>query len=155
MFPQLKVVITPSGKRMYTRLGRDQFVTEMAQSPFSTSRARLIDGRAIIMLRDSMVRDFKNAGLGFTPADAYAFSSWSGYLDPEDPTSGWAQAHEAGAKTVRLHTSGHASPSDLSRFAAAVSPRALVPVHGIAWDDPAIALPPIRRLRDGEAWQLP
>jgi len=154
-FPELKVVITPGGKRLYARQGREAFVTEMATSPFATSRARLVKDRAIIMLRDSMVGDFNRAGLGFTPADAYAFSSWSGYLDPDDANAGWAQAQAAGAKTVRLHTSGHASPADLSRFAAAIAPKALVPVHGTAWDETAITLPPVRRLADGEAWKLP
>ena len=154
-FPELKVVITPGGKRLYGRQGREKFVDEMATSPFATSRARLVKDRAIIMLRDSMLRDFDRAGLGFTSADAYAFSSWSGYLDPEDANSGWAQARVAGAKTVKLHTSGHASPADLARFAAAIAPKALVPVHGIAWDTPAISLPPVRRLSDGEVWTLP
>ena len=92
---------------------------------------------------------------GFTPDDAYAFSSWSGYLDPDDANSGWARAQAAGARAVKLHTSGHASPADLARFAAAIAPRALVPVHGIAWEKPAISLPPVRRLADGEAWTLP
>lgn len=154
-FPELKVVITPGGKRLYARQGREAFVTEMATSPFATSRARLVNDRAIIMLRDSMVRDFDRAGLGFTSEDAYAFSNWSGYLDPDDANSGWAHAQAAGAKTVKLHTSGHASPSDLSRFAAAIAPKALVPVHGIAWDEPTIPLPPFRRLADGEPWALP
>lgn len=153
-FPELKVVITPGGKRLYARQGRDAFVKEMATSPFATARSHLIKDRAIIMLRDSMVRDFNLSGLGFTPDDAYAFSNWSGYLDPADQNSGWAQAQAAGAKTMKLHTSGHASPADLARFAAAIAPKALVPVHGIAWDTVTIPLPPVRRLSDGEAWRL-
>lgn len=118
----------------------------------STSRRRLAEDRAIIILRDSMVRDFDRAGLGFTPNDAYAFSNWSGYLDPQDANSGWAQAEAAGAKTVKLHTLGHASPIDLARFAAAIAPKALVPVHGLSWDAPGIDLPLIKRLADGERW---
>ncbi len=154
-FHELKVVITPGGKRLYGRQGRDDYVAEMATSPFATSRARLANNRAIIMLRDSMVRDFERGGIGFTPDDAYAFSNWSGYLDPEDTNSGWTRAQAAGAKTLKLHTSGHASPADLARFAAAIAPKALVPVHGIAWDNPQIPLPPVRRLADGEPWDLP
>jgi ribonuclease J len=87
--------------------------------------------------------------------DAYAFSNWSDYLDPEDPGSGRAQAKVAGARTVRLHTSGHASPLALAAFAEAIAPKTLVPVHGVAWDDPGIALPPVTRLTDGEAWTMP
>lgn len=154
-FPDLKVIITPGGKRLYARQGRDSFVADMATRPFATSRARLAKDRAIVMLRDSMVRDFERGGIGFTADDAYVFSNWSGYIDPDDLNSGWAKARAAGAKTLKLHTSGHASPSDLARFAAAISPKALVPVHGVAWDNPIIPLPPVRRLTDGEPWILP
>ncbi|RYD64484.1 MAG: MBL fold metallo-hydrolase [Verrucomicrobiaceae bacterium] len=154
-FPELMVVITPGGKRLYERQGRDAFVTEMATSSFATSRSRLVGARAFVMTRDSMLNDFDAAGLGFTSADAYAFSNWSGYLDPQDPNSGWARAHAAGSKTLKLHTSGHASPTDLLRFAEAMKPRALVPVHGVAWDDPGIPFEAIRRLSDGETWRIP
>lgn len=97
-----------------------------------------------------MLRDFARGGLGFTADDTYVFSNWSGYLDGNDPASGWAQAKAVRAATVRLHTSGHAGPADLARFAAAIAPRMLVPVHGLGWDDPGIVLPPVRRLADGE-----
>lgn len=153
-FPELKVVITPGGKRLYARQGRRDFVTQVAESGFATSRAKLAKDRAIIMLRDSMVADFERGGLGFTSEDAYAFSNWAGYLDTENPESGWARASRAGAKALKLHTSGHASPSDLARFAASIAPRALVPVHGLAWDDPGVELPPVKRLADGERWML-
>lgn len=93
-------------------------------------------------------------GLAMTADDAYVFSAWSGYLAPDDPQTAWAQAIAAGASTRLIHTSGHASPADLARFAAAVAPRAVVPVHGLAWDAPGIALPPIRRLADGERWSI-
>lgn len=154
-FPELKVVITPGGQRLYRRQGRQDFVDTMARSPWGTSRARLASDHAIIMLRDSMTNDFERGGLGFTAGDAYVFSNWSGYLKPDDPQSAWARAEGAGARTVKLHTSGHASPADLTRFAEAISPAWLVPVHGVAWDDPGIRLPPVKRLADGEAWILP
>ncbi|WP_236575142.1 MBL fold metallo-hydrolase [Sphingobium sp. S6] len=154
-FDLLQVVITPCGKRMYERQGREDFVTRMATGGAGTSRRKLSDGRAIIMLRDSMVADFAKDGLGFSADDAYAFSNWSGYLDTADPRSGWAQAERAGARTVRLHTSGHASPEALAAFAAAMAPKTVLPVHGTAWDDPGIPLPPVTRLADGEAWTIP
>lgn len=82
---------TEAAPRM-ARQGRDAFVIKLATSSFATSRERLAENPAIFMLRDSMLRDFASDGLGFTPDDAYAFSSWSGYLDPEDANSAWAQA---------------------------------------------------------------
>ncbi len=154
-FPELKVVITRSAKWLYAQKGRSDWAEGMANDRHvSTSRKRLAEDRAIIMLRDSMLDEFERGGLGFTPSDAYVFSSWNGYLDRENPVTGWARAVAAGARTKQLHTSGHASPADLSRFAAAVAPKALVPVHGLSWDDPGITLPPVRRLADGAQWQL-
>lgn len=154
-FPHLRVLITPGGKRLYARQGRQDWADGVASSPMATSRRRLAKGRAIIMCRNSMLRDFAKDGLGFTAEDAYAFSNWNGYLDPTDPHSGWAQAAAAGATTVKLHTSGHASPADLSRFAIAIAPKVMIGVHGLNWRAPAVALPPVRSLEDGEAWEVP
>lgn len=154
-FPEIRVLITPGGKRLYGRQGRDSFVSEMATSPFATSRSRLVGDRAIIMTRDSMLDDFERAGLRFTSEDAYVFSNWSGYLDVEDPKSGWARAQKGGAKTLKLHTSGHAAPADLLRFAQAMNPKAIVPVHGVSWDDPGLPFNAVRRLADGERWLIP
>lgn len=154
-FPALEVVITPSGQRMYERQGRVDFVTRMARSGKGTSRRRLSEGRSIIMLRDSMVPDFEKGGLHFSRDDAYVFSNWSGYLDPDDDRTAWARAVSAGATTSKLHTSGHASPAALSKFAKAISPKTPIPVHGVEWDQPNIDLPPITRLGDGEVWHLP
>lgn len=154
-FDSLKVVITPSGSRMYKRQGRDEFVTRMAKCGAGTSRRRLGSERSIIMLRDSMLKDFASDGLGFASDDAYVFSNWSGYLDPADPRTGWAMAEAAGATTVKLHTSGHASPAALSAFASAMAPKTVIPVHGVEWEDPDIDLPPLTRLKDGETWTVP
>lgn len=154
-FDHLKVLITPGGKRLYERQNRGDFITRMATGGSGTSRARLANDRAIIMLRDVMLRDFQAGGLGFCSDDAYVFSNWSGYLDVDDPQTGWARAAAAGAQTHRLHTSGHASAAALSAFAAAISPTWLIPVHGTQWDSPGIALPPVQRLIDGEPWDVP
>lgn len=150
-FPGLAVLVTPVGQRLYARHGRAAWVDAIARGGYATSRRRVAVGQpAIILTRDTMLRDFAHAGLGFDKHDAYVFSNWRGYLEEDDPKSGWAQALSAGVSVRHLHTSGHASPRDLARFAAAIRPRVLVPVHGLAWDHPGIALPPIRRLADGE-----
>ena len=107
------------------------------------------------MLRDPMLDDFERGGLGFTPDDTCVFSNWLGYLRPDDPRTAWFRAQALGARVEHIHTSGHASPAEISRFALAIAPRAVVPVHGLAWDDPQIELPPVRRLGDGEPWEIP
>lgn len=154
-FPDLRVLITGAGKRLYARQGRSDWVDAQARQPYATSRRRLAGRRAIVMIRDSMLGEFARGGLGFTHRDAYVFSNWKGYLDESSDSTGWACAQAARARTMHLHTSGHASPADISRFAVAVAPQAVVPVHGLSWDVPGVTMPPIKRLADGEAWVIP
>ena len=75
---------------------------------------------------------------------------WRGYLDGEDgkTIAAWFAAGGAGAR--HLHTSGHASPTDLRKFAQAVRAGCIVPIHGAAWDTHAEGFSAVRRLRDGE-----
>ncbi len=60
----------------------------------------------------------------------------------------------AGAEIVYIHTSGHASPSDLREFAAAVRPKMVVPVHGAKWDEESHGFGMVRRLADGETMEI-
>lgn len=153
-FDSLSVVITPRLRRFYQGQGRQDFVDRMAKTGPGTSRRTLAGGRAIIMHRDALGRDYLAGGLGFRDSDAYVFSNWSGYLDAAKPDSGWAQASAAGARVMKVHSSGHAGATRLAAFAAAMAPRWVVPVHGIHWDNPGIGLPPVRRLADGERWMI-
>ncbi|WP_066542502.1 MBL fold metallo-hydrolase [Sphingomonas sp. CCH18-B1] len=153
-FPELKVIITPKMKWLYQRMGRAGFV-EVIRRGCATSRQRVAARPAIVMARKSLVMDYEDrASLPMTGADCFVHSSWRGYLDASDAASGWAVAARAGARRELVHTSGHASAADLSRFARAIDPRVLVPVHGVEWDAPGIALPPVQRLRDGERWTI-
>ena len=51
-----------------------------------------------------------------------------------------------------LHTSGHASVADLKRFAAALAPRALVPVHSFETSRFGDFFDNVVQRDDGEWW---
>ena len=62
------------------------------------------------------------------------YSQWMGYLDEENWTSYGASETAAFQNNPKVnflyaHTSGHAVLEDLKRFAAAMNPRKLVPIH--------------------------
>ena len=62
-------------------------------------------------------------GAGFT------YSMWEGYLKERGSLRvlKWLERHGIPRRTI--HTSGHASVADLKRFAVALAPRTLVPIH--------------------------
>jgi ribonuclease J len=86
--------------------------------------------------------------------DAWSWSLWRGYLGNDNgcKVESWFDDHQCPA--THIHSSGHASPTDLRRFAQRIAPKALIPVHGQAWDGEASGFSSIRRLADGEPWDL-
>jgi ribonuclease J len=75
---------------------------------------------------------------------------WRGYLENDDGKRVRAWFDGAGSRAEHIHTSGHASSADLRSFAAAMNPKAFVPIHGVKWDQDNDGFPAVRRLRDGE-----
>ena len=154
----LKVVVTGKIARMYdnpARLDNEAFVEKCASSGNAFSAAKLAGGNQdVIMLRPSLWTDFERKGVTLNPDDAWVFSMWAGYLQENDYPDLRRRFEEAGATIQQIHTSGHAAPDDLVRFAQAVAPKCLVPIHGEAWDRCLHRFDNVRRLNDGEQFEV-
>lgn len=150
----VKVVITSALSRMYRRTDRDDLVARMARNGIPARALADTPGKWISMIRPSMIRDLDRAGVEPTQHDAWSYSMWKGYLAKEDGQRLQSWFDAGGAKARHIHTSGHASPADLRAFAAALAPKMMVPIHGVAWDDDTDGFPPIRRLADGEELRI-
>ena len=82
------------------------------------------------------------------------FSMWDGYLSKPEYLRVKERFDSAGARFEQIHASGHATPAELERFASAIQPRNLVPIHGDAWDQHLDRFAQVRRLADGEAIEI-
>lgn len=152
---QLKVVMTAGLRRRYRGPEGDAFADRMASHGMSAATLEFAAEPLVVMTRASLIRDFARKGVTPTADDAWSWSQWRGYLENADGAfvKGWFS--DAGAKPDHIHTSGHASSSDLREFAAAINPKTMVPIHGVKWDDEKIGFPPITRLSDGEPFDIP
>ena len=150
----LKVVVTSAFRRMYHQKGMASFVDRMAKDGIAARSLAASPETWVPMVRKSLIRDCRSNGIVTNSDDAWSWSMWRGYLSSDDgkQVHDWFQAGKTPA--THIHTSGHASPSDLRAFAASVKPKWMVPVHGSAWDTEMDGFPPIRRLRDGEMFVL-
>ena len=146
----IKVVITRSFARLYEMKGRKDFVERMAANGISAAALAQNPSKWVVMIRPSLIRDFASKGVAPTEADAWSYSQWRGYLEQPDGVALKAWFDGGGARPVHLHTSGHASTADLKEFAAAISAKALVPIHGVAWDTDREGFENVVRLTDGE-----
>lgn len=147
----LKVVITSAFGRMYRRTGREGFVERMVPHGISASKLAQTPSNWVAMVRRSLIDDYVHKGVLPNSNDAWRWSMWSGYLKNEDGLLVQRWFDDAGSRAVHIHTSGHASPSDLKAFAHAMNAKQFVPIHGEAWDGDTTGFPSIRRLADGEA----
>ena len=84
--------------------------------------------RSVMLFRGWMMRDLDRAK-ALSGASVF-WSQWDGYLGVGG--TGAALKTDCEARDIpfeSIHTSGHASPADLKRLAAAVAPKHLIPIH--------------------------
>lgn len=147
---QVKVVMTAGLRRRYGGADGDAFADRMAKLGMSAAALESSSEPLVVMTRPSLIRDFIRKDVKPTADDAWSWSQWRGYLDNADGAAVRSWFDAAGAQAEHIHTSGHASPSDLREFSMAMSPKTMVPIHGVKWDEDQAGFPPITRLRDGE-----
>lgn len=113
-----------------------------------------IGERAVMLFRRAMMWDADKANL-WTNARAI-WSQWGGYLKDKNGAGAKLRAAlaERGVELETIHTSGHASIKDLKRLAAAIAPKALVPIHTFEGDRYPQLFDNVVRRSDGEWWEV-
>lgn len=126
-------------------------------SEHSTNRIYLehlkkIGGNSVILFRPLMRHDLDEADC--LDKASYIYSQWAGYLEQGAYASTEEWLRTLGIEMRHIHTSGHASPGDLKRFAEALAPRALVPIHSFAADKYSELFSNVVHRQDLEWWEV-
>ena len=119
---------------------------------FPEDLPRLV-ARGAVMLFRPMVMSDRGVQAVLDGAEL-TYSMWEGYLkeDSSRRVLDWLAKHEMPHRV--LHTSGHASVTDLQRFAAALKPRGLVPIHSFEAERYGDLFDNVIRRDDGEWWEV-
>ena len=108
--------------------------------------------RAVMLFRPMMMRDRGAAaaleGAGLT------YSMWEGYLKEKSVQRVVTWLKERDIPWQVIHTSGHASAVDLQRFAAALAPRTLVPIHSFETGRFTELFDNVVQKEDGVWWEI-
>ena len=85
---------------------------------------------------------------------SYIYSQWEGYWDrgEYDDVKTWLEKHKI--NKLSIHTSGHASPVDLKRFADAMNPKKVVPIHTFHPEKYSELFPNVEYHADGKEWSI-
>jgi ribonuclease J len=108
--------------------------------------------RSVMLFRGWMLKDLERAGaLG---GARVIWSQWDGYLNEGSGTQLKADCEARGIPFETIHTSGHASIADLQRLAAAVHPKAMVPIHTFEPERFPELFKNVVLYQDGEWWEV-
>jgi ribonuclease J len=111
-----------------------------------------IGRNAVILFRPLMRPDLDDTGC--LDQASYIYSQWAGYLELGSYVSTEEWLKTLGIELRQIHTSGHASPKDLKRFAEAFAPRALIPIHSFATEKYSELFSNVVYRQDGEWWDV-
>ncbi len=106
--------------------------------------------RSVMLFRPWMLRDLERAEA--LSGARIIWSQWEGYLKEGPSAQLEADCKARGFAFEVIHTSGHASIADLKRLAAAVSPKALVPIHTFEAERFPELFENVVLHQDGERW---
>ena len=107
--------------------------------------------RAVMLFRPMMRRD--SGVQSVLEGAGFSYSMWEGYLKDGSGRRmvEWLEAQ--GIPWRVIHTSGHASVADLERFAEALAPRRLVPIHSFETERFGEFFGNVVRKDDGVWWE--
>jgi ribonuclease J len=111
-----------------------------------------IADKTVMLFRPAMTRDVEAANLWENARSIW--SQWDGYLKEGPGAQLQAELAARGIALDVIHTSGHASIADLKRFANALNPSNLIPIHTFDGDSFSKYFSNVTRRNDGEWWSV-
>lgn len=140
--------------RMKLKIVRDESFDLVA--PF---RRRRIYPRELRQRRGNLVMSFRpSMALDLERADCLdgarvIYSMWPGYLERSSPNlRQWCDQN--GISFDIVHTSGHATASDLKRLVSAIKPKVLIPIHTLAAERFRDLGGPVRRVPNRQWFRI-
>ncbi|MGO9620043.1 MAG: MBL fold metallo-hydrolase [Desulfobaccales bacterium] len=126
-WPGVRVFIPQWQRRLVKRKQLFHLLEIYKKNRIFPKELREIAAHATMLFRPSMATDLEQAGC--LQEAGLIYSLWGGYLEKESifPFLNWLDYHRI--PMSQIHTSGHASISDLKRLARAINARTVVPIH--------------------------
>jgi ribonuclease J len=113
-----------------------------------------LEKKALILIRNSMIPALEK--IPGIKGSRIVYSQWQGYLDKDSSDSRKFKAfvNKYDLNLEHVHTSGHATVNKLKRFAEAINPKILIPIHTFEARKYPSFFKNTRILQDGEVLNL-
>ncbi len=146
---QIRVCYPQHLARYFEKLGLDDILKRHRKNGIRWTRINEIKDNALLLIRSGFLREIKKF-LDLKDA-TWIYSMWSGYFERSKPLRNLkAFLQGKGVRCEHLHTSGHATLSDLKKLVDAVTLDMIIPIHSFYPDKFQEYFPNVRRVDDGE-----
>lgn len=150
-WPGVALYVPESQRRLIKRNEWFELLDKHKKNRIFADRLHQDPSKYVMLFRPLLMPDLDRAecleGAGFI------YSQWEGYLEKGSYTEMEEWLKGLGIEMTHIHTSGHASPVDLKRFAEALAPKALVPIHSFAPEKYDGLFANVVSRDDGEWWE--
>lgn len=153
-WPNLAVYVPEYQRRHIARTKRFDIVGRYKPNRIYREAIGAFVARSVMLFRPAMLADIDLIPQAWNGA-RMIWSQWDGYLTSPASKEFLAKLAAREVPLEVIHTSGHASITDLQRLATAVAPEALIPVHTFGGDRFAELFGAhVNRRLDGEWWRV-
>lgn len=151
-WPGIALYVPESQRKMIKKHGWFDLLQRHASQRIYREKFQELAHQSVMLFRPLMINDLDLADC-LTGAQ-FLYSQWLGYLENGTYARLQTWLEQRGIPMSYIHTSGHASPADLKRLAAAIAAKALVPIHSFATDQYVNLFDHVEYHDDGEWWDL-
>ena len=112
-------------QKLFNEIG-EEYAKRFSAFHISKQELNIKQKNIVMTARPSMLRDIEITDLR---EGIFVYSMWCGYRDTEYQQKFEAHLINAGFSLKSVHTSGHASVSDIKRLISGLNPRRIIPIH--------------------------
>lgn len=129
-WPQIRLFVPEAQRRQIKKNAWFDLLRDHSSQRIYAEELQTIAKKSIILYRPLLMPDLDKCNC--LSGARFIYGQWLGYIEKGSyaTTQRWLDHHSIAMEY--LHTSGHASPVDLKRFAKALAPEKLVPIHSFA-----------------------
>jgi len=112
-------------QKIFNEIG-EEYAKRFSAFYISKDKLKAIQNKVVMAIRPSMRKDIEKAGL---QNGLFVYSMWSGYRNSDYQVSFEDYLNQAGFAAEEIHTSGHASISDIQKVISGLEPKQIIPIH--------------------------
>lgn len=152
-WPRIRVCFPGPLAKRFEQLGLQEILARHRANGIRWTRINEIRERAVMLMRPGFLPHLKRS-INLEGA-VWIYSMWRGYLDRSKPLKNMKNyLEDKGVKFCAMHTSGHATISDLKSLVEAMRPESVIPIHSFYPENYERYFDNVIKLDDGEEFSL-